>query len=102
MTGAQCPSAWRAAGSTPSTEGVYAVGHARLSQHGWWMAAVLAAGEGAVLSHLAAAKLWEVWRRRVPGIDVTVPRNGATAQAFASTERATSIHATQRSTTESR
>ena len=40
------------------------------------MAAVLAAGEGAVLSHLAAAKLWEVWRRRVPaGIDVTAPTN---------------------------
>jgi hypothetical protein len=56
--------------------GVYAVGHARLSQHGRWMAAVLAAGEGAVLSHLAAAKLWEVWRRRIPaGIDVTVPAN---------------------------
>jgi predicted transcriptional regulator of viral defense system len=55
--------------------GGYAVGHARLSQHGRWMAAVLAAGEGAVLSHLAAAKLWEVWRRRVPaGIDVTVPK----------------------------
>jgi predicted transcriptional regulator of viral defense system len=55
--------------------GVYAVGHARLSQRGLWMAAVLAAGEGAVLSHLAAAKLWEVWRRRVPAaIDVTTPR----------------------------
>jgi len=55
--------------------GVYAVGHARLSQHGRWMAAVLAAGEGAVLSHLAAAKLFEVWRRRVPAaIDVTVPK----------------------------
>ena len=56
--------------------GVYAVGHARLSQHGRWMAAVLAAGKGAVLSHRAAAKLWEVWRRRVPaGIDVTAPAN---------------------------
>jgi hypothetical protein len=59
----------------PKYRGVYAVGHARLSQHGRWMAAVLAAGEGALLSHLAAAKLWEVWRRRVPaGIDVTVPK----------------------------
>jgi predicted transcriptional regulator of viral defense system len=54
--------------------GVYAVGHARLSQRGLWMAAVLAAGEGAVLSHLAAAKLWEIWRRKVTGTDVTTPR----------------------------
>jgi hypothetical protein len=53
--------------------GVYAVGHTRLSQEGRWMAAVLAAGDGAVLSHLAAAKLWNIWRRRVDGIDVTAP-----------------------------
>lgn len=53
--------------------GVYAVGHARLSQHGRWMAAVLAAGQGAALSHLAAAKLWEIWRRKVTGIDVVAP-----------------------------
>jgi hypothetical protein len=58
----------------PKYRGVYALGHARLSQHGRWMAAVLAAGEGAVLSHLAAAKLWEVWRRKVTGIDVIAPR----------------------------
>lgn len=38
------------------------------------MAAVLEAGEGAALSHLAAAKLWEIWRRRVTRIDVVSPR----------------------------
>jgi very-short-patch-repair endonuclease len=38
--------------------GVYAVGHARLSPHGRWMAAVLAAGSDAVLSHRSAAELW--------------------------------------------
>lgn len=37
------------------------------------MAAVLAAGEGAVLSHLAAAVHWRMWRRKITGIDVTVP-----------------------------
>lgn len=37
--------------------GVYAVGHARLRREGWWMAAVLAAGPGAVLSHRDAAAL---------------------------------------------
>jgi len=39
------------------------------------MAAVLWAGEGAALSHLAAAALWRVWRRPVPGIDVVAPRS---------------------------
>jgi predicted transcriptional regulator of viral defense system len=53
---------------------VYAVGHASLSQEARWMAAVLEAGEGAALSHLAAAKLWEIWRRRVTTIDVVSPR----------------------------
>src|SRR6476659_2860520 len=38
--------------------GVYAVGHKGLSWHGRWMAAVLACGEGAVLSHGSAASLW--------------------------------------------
>jgi very-short-patch-repair endonuclease/predicted transcriptional regulator of viral defense system len=37
--------------------GVYAVGHARLRREGWWMAAVLAAGPGALLSHRDAAAL---------------------------------------------
>src|SRR5215207_8695517 len=40
--------------------GVYAVGHVALSRHASWLVAVLEAGEGAVLSHLAAAELWEV------------------------------------------
>jgi predicted transcriptional regulator of viral defense system len=43
--------------------GVYAVGHPRLGEHGRWMAAVLACGEGAVLSHLSAAELWGIRRR---------------------------------------
>ena len=39
------------------------------------MAAVLAGGPNAALSHLAAAKLWQIWRRRVDRIDVTAPRH---------------------------
>src|SRR5215211_5505900 len=35
--------------------GVFAVGHQRLTIHGRWMAAVLAAGPGAALSHRHAA-----------------------------------------------
>lgn len=51
--------------------GVYAVGHSGLSREGFWMAAVLGAGPGAVLSHLSAAVLWGFWRRPVRGIDVS-------------------------------
>jgi very-short-patch-repair endonuclease len=42
--------------------GVYAVGHRSLSWRGRWLAAVLAAGDGAVLSHASAAALWEFLR----------------------------------------
>src|SRR3954452_11694433 len=35
--------------------GVYAVGHTKVSREGWWMAATLACGDGAVLSHRSAA-----------------------------------------------
>ena len=38
--------------------GVYAVGHKRLTKHGRYMAAVLACGPTAVLSHRCAADLW--------------------------------------------
>jgi hypothetical protein len=40
--------------------GVYAVGHPGLTQHGRWIAAVLVAGPGAVLSHGAVAALWKL------------------------------------------
>jgi hypothetical protein len=53
--------------------GVYAVGHRVLSQRGRWMAAVLACGPGAVLSHRAAAALWGV--RRSSALEVTSPRH---------------------------
>jgi very-short-patch-repair endonuclease len=46
------------------------------------MAAVLAAGEGAVLSHLAAATHWRIWRRKLDGIDVLVPGNRRTRHGF--------------------
>lgn len=40
--------------------GVYAVGRPQLTLHGWWMAAVLACGTTAVLSHDSAAALWGI------------------------------------------
>jgi very-short-patch-repair endonuclease len=53
--------------------GVYAVGHMALSQEARWMAAVLACGEGAVLSHLSAAVLWGLLKPEDGPIDVSVP-----------------------------
>src|SRR5688572_9574253 len=44
----------------PVHRGVYAVGHRRLTRAGYWMAGVLAGGEGAVLSHRSAGALWEL------------------------------------------
>jgi very-short-patch-repair endonuclease len=52
--------------------GVYAVGRRELGRHGELMAAVLACGPGARLSHRSAAELWRM-RGRVDGpIDVAV------------------------------
>jgi Protein of unknown function (DUF559) len=52
--------------------GVYAVGHHRVPPEGLWLAAVLAGGEEAVLSHRSAARLWDLlpWEGRV---EVTTP-----------------------------
>jgi very-short-patch-repair endonuclease/predicted transcriptional regulator of viral defense system len=52
--------------------GVYAVGHPRLTQAGRWMAAVVACGHGAVLSHLDAAALWGFFNGIGALIHVTV------------------------------
>jgi very-short-patch-repair endonuclease len=52
--------------------GVYAVGHRSVSREGRYLAAVLASGEGAVLSHRAAADLWELRASKERDIDVTV------------------------------
>lgn len=57
--------------------GVYAVGHDRLRLEGRWLAAVLACGPGAALSHRDAAALWELRQSNSAYIDVVVPsQNG--------------------------
>jgi predicted transcriptional regulator of viral defense system len=59
--------------------GVYAVGHASLSGRGHWMAAVLACGEGSVLSHRTAAVLWGLRDGGGSRVDVTAThRTGRT------------------------
>jgi very-short-patch-repair endonuclease len=53
--------------------GVYAVGHRKLTLKGVWMAAVLACGPDAALSHRAGLGLWDVRRTESGLIDVTMP-----------------------------
>jgi hypothetical protein len=73
--------------------GVYAVGYRGLTMRGRFLAAVKAAGERAVLSHVSAAALWELLpydparepdvialhARRLPGITVHRTRNSPPA-----------------------
>jgi very-short-patch-repair endonuclease len=58
----------------PMYSGVYAVGHAVLRPEGHRLAAVLACGCGAVLSHAAAAAHWGLRPSAAAVIDVTTPR----------------------------
>lgn len=53
--------------------GVYAVGHLAWTLHGDFMAAVLAGGQGAVLSHFSAATLWGMLPSQPRDIDLIVP-----------------------------
>lgn len=57
----------------PIWRGVYAVGRPLLDRHGRWMAAVLACGPCAVLSHGSAASLWGFGKEQAAPIDVSVP-----------------------------
>lgn len=53
--------------------GVYAVGHTDLSRHGRCLAAVLASGPGALLSHYSAAWLWGLSPTQPFPVHVTSP-----------------------------
>jgi predicted transcriptional regulator of viral defense system len=54
--------------------GVYAVGWPELTERRRWMAAVLACGEGAALSHQSAAALWGIAEEQRRHIDVSIRR----------------------------
>ncbi len=58
----------------PKHRGVYAVGRPDLTVEGEFHAAVLAIGDGAMLSHLSAAKLLGFWKGKTDPIEVTVAR----------------------------
>jgi very-short-patch-repair endonuclease/predicted transcriptional regulator of viral defense system len=53
--------------------GVYAVGHARLTKQGRWLADVMAYGPRALLSHRSGAGLWNVRADNRARTDVSVP-----------------------------
>ncbi|HET8673146.1 MAG TPA: type IV toxin-antitoxin system AbiEi family antitoxin domain-containing protein [Thermoleophilaceae bacterium] len=57
----------------PVWPGVYAVGRPELSQNGRWMAAVLACGHSAALSHPSAGALWGIVPVRPGPVQVSVP-----------------------------
>ncbi len=57
--------------------GVYAVGWPRLTRRQRWMAAVLACGDDAALSHRSAAALWEIGREVGSAVDVSVRRRSS-------------------------
>jgi hypothetical protein len=54
--------------------GVYAVGYSRVPTAGLCLAAVLASGPEALLSHASAAWLWEISRRGPAPFEVTSPQ----------------------------
>jgi very-short-patch-repair endonuclease len=60
--------------------GVYAVGHRSIPKQGWWLAAVLASGPEALLSHRTAAALWELRGYSGGAIHVTVPHKSTSSK----------------------
>jgi hypothetical protein len=56
--------------------GVYIVGHGALTMRGWWMAGVLACGEGAALSHRCGTRLHDLiaWHPGRPSVSVSAAR----------------------------
>jgi hypothetical protein len=65
--------------------GVYAVGHRAPSWHGRWVAAVLACGDCAVLSHHFAAALWKLLKPIDGPTHVSVPTTDGSGIVAAST-----------------
>jgi very-short-patch-repair endonuclease/predicted transcriptional regulator of viral defense system len=76
--------------------GVYSVGHAPLTARGRWMAAVLACGAEAVLSHQSAAALWGIRGTSRAVIDVTVPARGRKNRRRIAVHRVRTLHAEDR------
>ena len=77
---------------------VYAVGHRPNTEEGRWLAAVLACGPGALLSHRSGAALWRVRNTASARIDVTThTRRGFSLDAI-TVHRATTLRPEDRDT----
>lgn len=72
--------------------GVYAVGHSRLVARGSWLAAVLACGEDAVLSHREAAALFGIRGSERSRVDVTAPGRTRSGQRGIQFHRVRRLH----------
>jgi very-short-patch-repair endonuclease len=81
--------------------GVYAVGHPVLGERGRWLAAVLACGPDAVLSHASAAALWDLRPSDAMTIDVTVRGPSRRRGPGLRVHRARGLHADETTTTRS-
>src|SRR6476659_8418822 len=57
----------------PLHRGIYAVGRAHVTDHGRWIAAILACRDGAVLSHSSAAALWRIGPEKRRLVEVSLP-----------------------------
>lgn len=75
--------------------GVYAFGHEAITEKGRLLAAVLACGPGAVLSHRSAGALWKLRPWRSPIVEVTVPRESAPRPRRTIVHRTRHLPATQ-------
>jgi len=76
--------------------GVYAVGHVRLTRSGRRLAAVLACGPGAVLSHRSAVALWELRPPASGPPQVTVPGGARRGPERIEVHRVRRLHAADR------
>jgi very-short-patch-repair endonuclease len=73
--------------------GVYAVGRPHLTQHGRWLAAVLACGPQAVLSHRSAAALHGIRRDNRANTDVTLPSKSVRPRPGIEVHRSSTLNA---------
>lgn len=77
--------------------GVYAVGRPELTPEGRWMAAVLACGDGAAISHQSAATLWELRTFPIDPVHVTIPSDRRCSRAGIVVHERSACRTTRRS-----
>jgi Transcriptional regulator, AbiEi antitoxin/Protein of unknown function (DUF559) len=80
--------------------GVYAVGRPTLTGRGHWMAAALACGPRAVLSHRSAAGLWGLRPDNRRKSDISLPSPSARVKAAIDVHRSVTLAAEDRTTVE--